>query len=123
MKRNPIEGQTIRWTFEDGPMAKKSFEHDFGTNGEVTFRMLDGDHAGKASEPTKYEVASVGADVHAVSYLSSNGYTLTVVLDEKSGRLVAFASNEKSLTQQKGKFEIVGHKKAHSEKAHSHASR
>jgi hypothetical protein len=50
-------------------------------------------------------VASLGQDIHTVAYLSSSGYTLTVVLDYKSRKLVAFASNEKSLTVQHGTFE------------------
>ena len=56
----------------------------------------------------QYQVASLGQEVHAVSYLSSSGYTLTVVLDYRTKRLVAFASNEKSLTMQHGTFEPLG---------------
>ena len=41
-------------------------------------------------------------------YLSPSGYTLTVVLDYKTLKLVAFASNEKSLTMQQGTFEPLG---------------
>jgi hypothetical protein len=26
MNKDPIGGKTIRWTFSDGPMAKKTFE-------------------------------------------------------------------------------------------------
>jgi hypothetical protein len=42
-----------------------------------------------------------------VSYLSSSGYTLTVVLDNRSKHVVAFASNEKELTVQHGTFEMA----------------
>jgi len=43
MNSDPIRGQTIRFTFSDGPMAKKTFEHVFDTRGTVSFRMVGGD--------------------------------------------------------------------------------
>jgi hypothetical protein len=107
MKSDPIRGKTIRWTFSDGPMAKKTFEHTFGEDGSVTFRALDAKGDGAPTHVDKYEVASLEADVHAVSYLGPSGYTLTVVLDDRSGKLVAFASNEKTLMLQHGTFEEV----------------
>jgi len=69
--------------------------------------MLDGKGNGKPTRVEKYEVATVGADVYAASYLGSSGYTLTVVLDYRSGRVVAVASNEKELVFQQGTFEEV----------------
>jgi len=105
MNANPLQGKTMRWTFTDGPMANKTFEHSFDKEGGVTFREVGG---GKESKPTsakKCEVATVGEDVYAVSYLASSGYTLTTVLDYRTGKLVAFASNEKELTPQTGRFE------------------
>lgn len=108
MFANPITGHTVRWTFQDGPMAGKSFDHTFSRNGGVTFREVDGDPNAKPGIADQYQVASLGQDVHAVSYLSSSGYTLTVVLDYKTRKLVAFASNEKSLTMQHGTFEPLG---------------
>ena len=87
MNRDPIRGRTIRFTFSDGPMAKKTFEHVFDTRGTVTFRKIgdgaspspgknaNGDEV-KASGPT-YEIAMVREDVGAVSYLGNGGYTLT----------------------------------------------
>ena len=105
MNKDPIRGKTIRWTFTDGPMAKKAFEHSFGDNGTVTWRMLDDKAEGKASEPVKYESFEVGQDIRAISYLAPSGYTLTVVLDFRTGKLAAFASNEKDLTVQRGTFE------------------
>jgi len=109
MNKDPIGGKTIRWTFSDGPMAKKTFEHDFDKGGTVTFRMLDDrGQGGKPSEGKKYESVHVGRDVHAISYLGPAGYTLTVILDFSTGKLVAFASNEKELTVQHGTFETDG---------------
>lgn len=108
MASNPITGHTLRWKFNDGPMAGKSFDHTFSRNGNVSFREIGGDPGAKPSNADRYEVASLGQDVHAVSYLSSSGYTLTVVLDYKSLKLVAFASNETTLTMQQGTFEPLG---------------
>jgi hypothetical protein len=108
MNKDPIRGKTIRWTFSDGPMANKTFEHTFDENGTVTWRMLDDNGEGKASEPEKYESVDVGSDIRAISYLGSSGYTLTVVLDFRTGKLAAFASNEKGLTVQRGTFEKKG---------------
>jgi hypothetical protein len=105
MSTDPIRGKTIRWTFVDGPVANKTFEHTFDEGGAVTFRVVDANNGGKPGGAKKYEVAEVGADVWAVSYLAPSGYTLTVVLDYRTHRLVAFASNEKDLTLQKGTFE------------------
>jgi len=108
MVANPITGHSLRWKFADGPMAGKAFDHTFSRNGMVSFREVDADPNGKPAVAEQYQVASVGQDVHAVSYLSSSGYTLTVILDYKTLKLVAFASNEKSLTMQHGTFEPLG---------------
>ena len=121
MGADPIRGKTIRWTYEDGPMAGKSFEHVFGEDGAVTWRETGGtDRSAKppsngkqktekqATEAkAKYEVAPVNDDVYAVSYLSASGYTLTSVLDFASGTVVSFASNEKELVPQRGMFEVA----------------
>ena len=105
---NPITGHSLRFTFVDGPVAGKSFDHTFSRNGHVSFREVGSDSDGKPGAAQQYEVASIGPDIHAVSYLSSSGHTLTVVLDYKTLKLVAFASNEKSLTMQQGTFEPLG---------------
>ena len=108
LNHNPITGNSLRWTFTDGPMAGKSFDHTFSRNGGVMFREVGGDPDARPGSADQYQVASFGQDVHAVSYLSGSGYTLTVVLDYKTKKLVAFASNETSLTLQHGSFEPLG---------------
>ena len=107
MKTDRVRGQTIRWIFTDGPMANKTFEHIFEKGGAVKFRSLDGDAKGKLTRVKRYEAAKVSTDVDALSYLGPSGYTLTVVLDYKTGQLVAFASNEKGLMLQHGTFEVT----------------
>lgn len=106
MPADPVTGTTIRWTFSDGIMAGKTFEHTFGADGGVTFREI-----GKDSKPgraEKYEVVEAGKDVYAVAYLSESGYTLTVMLDFRTRKLVAFASNDKQLSKHHGTFEPLG---------------
>jgi hypothetical protein len=121
MGADPIRGKTIRWTYDDGPMAGKSFEHTFGNDGTVTWRETGSEDRGtkppsngkqKTGKPStepkaKYEVAQVNDDVFAVSYLSGSGYTLTSVLDFAAGTVVSFASNEKELVPQRGMFEVA----------------
>jgi len=107
---DPIRGRTIRWTYEDGPMAGKALEHTFASDGTVTWRELgEPRKSGNGSPPepgVRYEVARVNDDVYAVAYLARSGYTLTSVLDTRAGTIVSFASNEKSLVVQHGTFEV-----------------
>lgn len=109
MNKDPIRGTTIRWSYEDGPMAGKTFEHSFAGDGTVTWRELDGKEASPSgNEPSaKYELARITDDVYAVAYLSDSGFTLTTVLDFDEGTAVSFASNEKQLLVQRGSFERV----------------
>lgn len=120
MGSDPVRGKTIRWKYDDGPMAGKTFEHTFGTDGVVAWTEVDGrEDTTKPSangrpkteeRPTetkaKYEVAPINEDVCAVSYLAASGFTLTSVLHFSAGTLVSFASNEKQLIQQRGTFEV-----------------
>lgn len=109
-----IHGQTIRWTFSDGPTAGKTFEHTFQNDGTVTWSMVDGEQGsggggGNERAPdrppsAKYELARISSDVFAISFLADSGWTLTSILDFVSGTIVAFASNEKQLMVQHGTF-------------------
>lgn len=106
MKNDPIRGSTIRWSFDDA-MSGKTFEHTFGDDGSIAYKMV----GGNMDEPTPAkhsEIAQISDDVWAISYLGSAGYTLTVVLDFATNKMVSFASNEKELSQQRGTFEVVG---------------
>ena len=100
-----IKGKTHRWTYDDGPVAGKTFEHTFGEDGHVSYHEV-----GKPAEndPTEtkptYQLEHINDDVCVVSYLGDAGYTLTTVLDRKTGQLTSFASNEKELVVQHGTF-------------------
>jgi hypothetical protein len=105
MSRDLIRGKTLRFTFDDGPMAGSTFEHRFDENGMVAFHMVGGSSGGGEKPASKYEAAEVRTGVCAVSYLSPAGYTLTTVLDFTTKKLVAFSSNERTLGLHHGSFE------------------
>lgn len=98
-----LRGTTIRWTYADGPMKGKRFEHSF-TDDTVTWKDA-GEPKPSADSHAKYEFQRISDDVYVVSYLSNHGFTLTTVVDERSGAIVSFASNEKDLVVQRGNLE------------------
>ena len=109
---DPITGKTLRWTYDDGPTAGKTFEHTFGQDGTVTYRIVDGGEnktgatQRDAKQPVRYTVEQITDDVVAVSYLApDSGYTLTSILDQKAGTIVSFASNETKMVVQHGTFD------------------
>lgn len=114
-----LAGSTLRFTFTDGPTRGKTYEHAFSEDGTVTFRDVDGaetsrsrDANGNAGgteskEAPRYGAFRVGDHIQAISYLASNGYTLSVVLDSNTGELQGFASNDKEWYQLRGTFEVV----------------
>ena len=106
-KFDSLYGKTLRWTFTDGPVAGKTFEHIFNEDGTVVFRSVDGNEKGKSTRAKDSVVVKITNDVFAVSYLADSGYTLTVVLNLEQGEMIGFASNDKQWFQQKGTFEIL----------------
>jgi hypothetical protein len=88
-------------------MKGKGFEHRFGSDGTVSWKE-SGDAKPSADSSAKYQHARINDDVKAFSYLSGSGFTLTTVIDEKSGSIVSFASNEKELMIQHGTLDPKG---------------
>ncbi|MEA3137594.1 MAG: MoaF N-terminal domain [Thermoplasmata archaeon] len=103
MDRDPLRGKTLRWTFQDGPTAGTTYEHEFGRDGKVAYRQVGG--ASGEGHRADYEVVHVRSGIVAVSYLAPSGFTLTSLLDFDGATIVAFASNEKQLVVQHGTFE------------------
>lgn len=101
--RDPLRGKTLRWTFDDGPTAGVTYEHRFRSGGVVQYRQAGDRKAHQAN----YEIAKAGNSVVAVSYLSESGFTLTSVLDLRTGTVAAFASNEDQLVLQHGTFQVA----------------
>ncbi|MEP7003004.1 MAG: MoaF N-terminal domain-containing protein [Chloroflexota bacterium] len=100
MSSDPVRGKTLHWSFTDGPMAGVTYEHVFRNDGTVTWAE-PGKTPGTDSSAT-YEVDPISDGVYVVSYLSKAGYALTTVVDERSSKIVSFASNEKELSMQHG---------------------
>lgn len=105
MASDPLRGRTLEWSYEDGPTKGTRFEHTFHDDGTVSYRMVgDAKSEGAGAERPKYEVATLGHGVCTVAYLAPSGWTLTTVLDMRSGKIVSVASNEKQLVMQHGTF-------------------
>lgn len=102
-----LVGHTVRWRFDDGPVAGKSFEHRFIEDGSVEFRLLDSAGKGRWMHEDVCAATMLAAGVFAISYLAKSGYTLSAVLNLANGKVVAFASNEKDWQVQEGTFELV----------------
>jgi hypothetical protein len=100
-------GRTIRWCFTDGPVAGRTFEHTFNTDGSVVWRGVDGKEPTKLHHEKFGAVAPISDDVVVVSYVSANGITLTVALNLALGQMVGFASGHDTWAQQKGTFELL----------------
>src|SRR5688500_1761099 len=95
---NPLSAKTLRWSFEDGPMAGATFEHHFYADGTVSYRSVDdSDDAERADKSQakddrpKYRAFDIGEDLVLASYLGDSGYALTVALNFADGHLVGFA--------------------------------
>ena len=102
-----LSGKSIRWTFTDGPMAGTPIEHFFDPNGSGTWRIVDGPNRGLSKVESEYAAEQIDDHNWAVSYLSTSGYTLTVVLNFANHRAIGFASNDKTWVPQHGTFEVV----------------
>ena len=100
-------GRTIRWRFNDGPVAGQTFEHTFNDDGSVVWRSVDGKDPTKLNHEKFGAVAPISDDVVVVSYVSASGYTLTVALNLTQGKMVGFASGHDTWVQQKGTFELL----------------
>lgn len=107
LKPDSLYGKTLRWTFKDGPVAGKTFEHTFYEDGSVLFRNVNGREKGESAHARIGGCVRINDEVCAVSYLTNAGYTLTVVLNFEERQMVGFASNAREWHQQKGTFEVV----------------
>jgi hypothetical protein len=115
-----VRGKTMRWSFASGPTTGKTYEHVFANDGTVTFHEVGGEKkadsavankpAAKAKEkptPPKYSAVEVVDGVELVSYMSNEGFTLTVALDFHDHKLVGVASGVGRWHPVAGTFEVV----------------
>ena len=45
-----LRGKTVRWTFNDGPVAGMLFEHTLNEDGTIVWRALDGPWKGHSDQ-------------------------------------------------------------------------
>src|SRR5262245_45343836 len=102
-----LRGKSVRWTFDDGPVAGMLFEHTLNEDGTIVWRALDGPWKGQSAQEQPYTTMKISDDLHALSYLAKSGTTLTVVLNLSTGRAFGFASGNNDWQAQTGTFEVV----------------
>jgi hypothetical protein len=103
-----IAGRTIRWSFEDGPTAGKTYQHAFHDDGSVEFVAVeDGRPRGTPKREPRYHAFEVAPGVILVSYLSDSGFTLTVAMSFADSKLYGFASDSKQWHPVAGTLEVV----------------
>ena len=105
-----VRGKTIRFIWLEGPTKGKTHEHIFHPDGTVEWHdagKQGGDTGTKAPERVPYSAVEAAADVYLASYLAQSGYTLTVVLDFKTGKLVGVASGGTTWAPVGGRFEVA----------------
>jgi hypothetical protein len=101
-------GATVRWGFTEGPAKGSIYEHTFNADGSVEYRnVTEGKAKSKATREKLCGVEKITPGVHVISYLSSSGYTLTVVLNFEDMSAHSYASNEKGWFPAKGTFEVI----------------
>jgi hypothetical protein len=103
-----LVGATVRWGFTEGPTKGSFYEHTFNADGSVEYRdVTEGKAKAKATREKLCGVEKITPRVHVVSYLSSSGYTLAVVLNFEDMSAHSYASNEKGWFPAKGTFEVI----------------
>ena len=102
-----LTGRTLRWTFSDGPVAGKTYEHTFNADGSVVYRSVDDTVTGKPTRERFCATDRIDEHVFVISYRAVSGYTLTVVLNFADHRMIGYASNEEAWYRQQGTFEIA----------------
>lgn len=120
LTKRSLAGRTIRWTFQDGPTAGRTYEHTFFPDGTVTWHGVDDGKAKPESNGEKtsakpgqeppgvpYASFEVAPDVHLVSYLSDSGYTLTVTLNLETLQCSGVASNAEEWYPSTGTIEVI----------------
>jgi hypothetical protein len=113
----------MRFAWTEGPTTGKTYEHSFREDGTVDFhevtpgagtvrqevggRQESGTAPNAKKKPIEYGAFRVTDDVFIVSYLSNEGYTLTVALNFDDSSMAGFASGAKEWFPLKGTFTVI----------------
>src|SRR5205823_12163440 len=76
-----LTGKTLRWTFADGPVAGKTYEHTFNADGSVAYRSVDGNVPGTPTREKLFATDRINDHVFVISYITVSGNTLTVLIN------------------------------------------
>lgn len=105
--RSPAIRGTMRFRWTAGPTSGKIHEHVFHDDGTVEWRD-PGAAPAAGAERVPFAAYEVTPDVHMVSCLvKKSGFTLTVVLDAATGRMVGIASSSDQWHPVEGTFEVL----------------
>ena len=96
-------GKKVRVSFKDGPMAGKAFDHTFRKDGSVTFGAPDD----KTTSSSDAAVEKLSDGTFIASYMGPKGFTLTLGLNLLTGKMVAYSSDGKTWSKQKGRCKMV----------------
>lgn len=114
-----VAGKSLRLAWNEGPTKGTAQDHDFHSDGTVEWRPAPSASTGPRvtastattpaanAERPAYSAVDVGDSVCLVSYLAPSGYTLTVALNLVDQSVAGIASNEKTWTPVRGRFEFI----------------
>lgn len=92
-----LEGKTLRFHFDDGPMKGREFDHKF--HGDKVEWGAAGSDKTTTSDGS---LVRLDDDCYVGSYMSSSGNTLTAAMNLATGELHAFASDGKNWSVHNG---------------------
>ena len=92
-----LDGKTLRFHFDDGPMKGKEFDHTFRGD-KVEWGAVDG----KEKTTSDGSLVRLDENCYVGSYMGTNGYTLTAAMNLSTGELHAFASDGKNWSVHNG---------------------
>lgn len=85
-----LDGTTLRFHFDDGPMKGKEFDHTFRGD-----KVEWGAAGGEEKTTSDGSLVRLDDDCYVGSYMSTSGHTLTAAMNLATGELHAFASDGK----------------------------
>ena len=92
-----LDGKTLRFHFDDGPMKGKEYDHTFHRD-KVEWGAVDS----MIKTTSDGSLIQLDDDCYVGSYMGANGYTLTAAMNMATGELHAFASDGKNWSVHNG---------------------
>lgn len=89
---NPINGKTLRWIWQEGMYGGNSYEAHFQQDGHVSWKITAGPDAGNTATANVYNVQQVANDVFVVSWLQTDGYTVSITINMTTKKIYGAVS-------------------------------